>query len=400
MKMESRSSASALPGLPEKTNAPTPRGNEQPRPIALLFATSGHSGVDRVVKNLVAEFGNLPLSFDLLLIRKHGPRLDTIPSNFRVFQFPVSHRNLVLPFLMIYLMKRRPVALLTANHRLNRMALLARKLVRGNFSVAIRIGMSMEGMLTGRSERSVRRTLRSMAFWYGEAQAIITPSAGVAQGLEMHAGVSPAHLRVIPNPIVTKRLKQEALAPVDDPWLSAYATVSIPVILGAGSLEPRKDFETLIQSFARIRKHRMARLIILGEGPSRDKLEALIHRLGLREDVRLAGFVKNPYAYMSRATVFALTSRFEGSGAVIVEAMACGTPAVSTDCPTGPASILRQGRYGPLVPVGDERSLATAIEQLLETPTPPALLEQACIPFDATNAANSYLAALGISPES
>ncbi|HHX87771.1 MAG TPA: glycosyltransferase, partial [Firmicutes bacterium] len=117
-----------------------------------------------------------------------------------------------------------------------------------------------------------------------------------------------------------------------------------------------------------------ARLIILGEGPQREALEQLIHSLGLGDQVQLPGFVNNPYRYMAQAAVFVLSSRREGFGNVLVEALAAGAPVVSTDCPGGPAEILEQGRYGRLVPVGDLDRMAEAVLETLNHPPAPQLL--------------------------
>lgn len=154
----------------------------------------------------------------------------------------------------------------------------------------------------------------------------------------------------------------QAAAPLEDPWLQDSRTQDIPVVLGAGSLELRKDFSSLIRAFAKLRQRRPLRLVILGEGRERTNLEQLARDLGVEQDLRLPGFQYNPYAWMARANVFALTSRREGSGAVLVEALACGTPCVATDCPSGPAEILDQGTLGPVIPIGDIEALAQALD--------------------------------------
>src|SRR5262249_14108926 len=138
-------------------------------------------------------------------------------------------------------------------------------------------------------------------------------------------------------------------------------------------------FATLIRAFARLRAERPARLIILGVESSGDSayvadLKALPARLGVAGDVDLPGFAQNPLAYMSRAATFVLSSVHEGLGIVLIEALACGTPVVSTDCPSGPREILDHGRFGALVPVGDDASMAAAIRAALDDPLPDELL--------------------------
>jgi glycosyltransferase involved in cell wall biosynthesis len=140
------------------------------------------------------------------------------------------------------------------------------------------------------------------------------------------------------------------------------------VIVATGRLAPQKNFPLLLQAFALLRRQRPARLLILGEGRLRPQLEALIAELGLGEDVALPGFVTNPYAAFARASLFVLSSDYEGLGNVLIEAMACGCPVVSTNCPSGPAEILEGGRLGELVPVKDAAALSAAMLRALDTP--------------------------------
>ena len=166
------------------------------------------------------------------------------------------------------------------------------------------------------------------------------------------------------------------------------------MVLGAGKLKKQKDFATLVKAFAEVRHRRLARLVILGEGPRRGALLALARKLGVAEDIELPGFVANPFAFMARSSVFVLSSAWEGFGNVLVEAMACGCPVVSTDCPSGPSEILEDGRHGPLVPVGDPAGLAKAICEVLDAPRERAALEERASVFTAAASAEHYERAL------
>lgn len=363
---------------------------------ALLFATSGHSGVDRIVANLLPELARVNADFDLLRIRGHGPYLHRLPGNVRDRPLPAAHRNTVLPSLVRYLRRETPAALLTASHRLNRAALQARWLARRSVRIAIRMGMTLEGQCAELGPRRGHRLLRSMHFWYPRADAVIAPSEALGDEICRHAGVDHERLHVIPNPIITPDFNTLARAPLAHAWFDADEP---PVVLAAGSLEPRKDFSILLRAFARVRGERASRLVILGEGRERRQLESLARELGIAEDVHMPGYVSNPYRYMKRAAVFVLCSRREGSGAVLVEALACGTPAAATDCPVGPAEILRGGEVGPLVPIGDDVALAAAIERLLSEPPRADMLRAAAEVFRADRAAQRYLVALGLPAE-
>jgi glycosyltransferase involved in cell wall biosynthesis len=363
---------------------------------AMLFATSGHSGVDRVISNLLPEFASCDVHCDLLTIRNHGPHPVRLPDNVDWRTLPCRHRNTVLFPLIRYLRQNKPRGLLTASHRLNRAALLARRIAGVDMRVAIRMGMSPTAAADALGRRAGKRLLASMRRWYPLADAVIVPSRGVGSDLVRHAGVLEERLHVIPNPLVNARLHEAAAERLDDPW---FAADEPPVVLGAGSLEPRKDFATLVHAFARLRTRRHARLVILGRGRERARLEALAQDLGVAGDVRLPGFDSNPYRWMSRAAVFVLCSQREGSGAVLAESLACGTPVVAADCPSGPAEILDGGRVGPLVPVGDAYALADAIERMLDDPPPPERLRAAAEPFRANVSARRYLRAMGLEAE-
>jgi glycosyltransferase involved in cell wall biosynthesis len=201
---------------------------------------------------------------------------------------------------------------------------------------------------------------------------------------------------VIHNPVITPDFVAQASAPLDHPW---FGPGQPPVVIGVGSLTKAKDFETLIRAFGKVRATIPARLVILGEGEERKNLELLVKSLGLLEDVELTGFVENPFAYMSRATVFVLSSRWEGFGLVLAEALACGTPAISTNCPSGPSEILEDGKLGRLVAVGDVEGLAKEIlEQLGQIPDPKRL-RQFRSKFSLESVVDEYLSTLQLRPK-
>jgi glycosyltransferase involved in cell wall biosynthesis len=158
-----------------------------------------------------------------------------------------------------------------------------------------------------------------------------------------------------------------------------------------GRLRPQKDFSTLLQAFAKVREQRPVRLMILGEGNLRAELEAQAIELGLADDVAFPGFVANPFAYLSRAAVFVLSSRWEGLPGAVIQALACGCPVVSTDCPSGPAEILDKGRYGTLVPVGGSDAMARGILHSLDTPAAPERLRARAMDFSREAGTRAYL---------
>ena len=210
-----------------------------------------------------------------------------------------------------------------------------------------------------------RRFRKLYAILFPTADHIVTVSDGVADNAALKLGIPRERISRIYNPVVSAEIAELARAVPDHPWMSDDGP---PVILGAGRLARVKDFPTLLRAFRRVSRNREVRLIILGEGSWRRRLENMIRKMGLQEKVSLPGWVPNPYAFMSRASLFVLSSKQEGLPGVLIQALACGCPCVSTNCPAGPAEILDNGRFGPLVPVGNDSALAEAMERVLDSP--------------------------------
>lgn len=362
--------------------------------IACLFATSGHSGVDRIMQRLLPSMAARGYQVDLLQVRGHGPHIEPGP-NLEVIDLGAAHVGTALPGLIRYLRRRRPQVIFSDKDRVNRTALLGRLLSGSRARLALRNGTTVSVDLADRKPLDRWLQLRSMRRLYRHADAVLMPSAGAAEDFARLSGLPRERIRVVPSPVVSERLFELAAAPVDHPWL---ADKRAPVILGVGELCARKDFETLIRAFARLRRHREAKLIILGRGKRRDRLLQLAQALGVAGDVDLPGFDANPYRYMARADVFALTSRWEGLGLVLVEALALGTPVVATDCPNGPAEVLERGRYGALVPVGDDEALAKALNGTLEQRPDAHALREASLRYTVEASTDAYLAAMGLAP--
>ncbi len=199
---------------------------------------------------------------------------------------------------------------------------------------------------------------------YRFANHIIAVSQGAAKSLEKFAFLKTGKASFIYNPIITADLYKNASRHVSHRWFKAKHP---PVIIAVGRFHPQKNFPLLLEAFAEVRlRYSKARLLILGDGAERPKLEALVKKLGLSGSVEMPGFVANPYAYMRRAKLFVLSSDYEGLPTVLVEALACGCPVVATNCPSGPDEILQGGKYGQLVTPGNKEELCAAICYVLE----------------------------------
>ena len=197
------------------------------------------------------------------------------------------------------------------------------------------------------------------------------------------------------NIIVDEPSKVRMAEPVDHPWFAADA--GVPLVVTAGTLTLRKGFTDLVHAIKALHdRGRPVRLAILGEGPMRGELEALVATLGLRDFTWMPGRIANPLKYFARSPVFVLSSYSEGLPNVLVEAMMCGCVPVATDCPTGPREVLQDGKYGFLVPMHDPEAMATAIGQALDTPIPAAVLEKGIRSFEPQAVIDRHFAMLGL----
>ena len=338
--------------------------------IALVVPSLAGGGIATVLLVLARGLAERGHAVDLVVFNRSGALTGRVPGTVRLVDLDTRKLVAALPKLVVYLRRARPGLVIAASWYAVLVALAAKRFC----GPGIRVWVRQDGVhsIQARTERPKNRAvLRAIRLLLPSAERIVAVSAGVAEDLERCAPRIAGRVRVIPNPVPHDDIAALAAAAPDHPW---FDDPDVPVILSAGRLVALKDFCTLIRAFAAVAKTRPARLAILGEGPERGALAALARELGVGHAVALPGFVANPFAWMARARVFALSSTHEGLSMVLVEAMACGTPVVSTDCPHGPREVLEGGKWGPLVPVGDADALAAAILETLGDPLPPELL--------------------------
>lgn len=329
---------------------------------------------------------------DLVLAKAEGPYLADVNNQVRVVDLGAGRVIRSLPRLVRYLRRERPSALLSALNHANVVAVAAHRLAGSEARLVV--SERNTASVSRKNAESLRgRWMHHLMRWaYPRAVAVVAVSDGVGDDLAATIGLARDRIHTIYNPVVDERLLARSREPVSHPW---FGPDTPPVILGVGRLTPQKDFATLIRAVARVRQGRDVRLMILGEGELRGELEGLLRSLGLEHDAALSGFVDNPFAYMRQAAVFVLSSRWEGLPGVLIQAMACRTPVVSTDCPSGPAEILENGRWGRLVPVGDAESLAEAIAATLDAKNHPNVARRAQ-DFGVERAVDGYLRVLGL----
>ena len=343
-------------------------GPDAPVRIALLVPSLAGGGIATVLLVIARGLADRGYAVDLVVFNRSGELDGRVPDDVRLIDLGVRKLPAALPKLVGYLKSARPGLVIAASWYAVFIALAAKRFCCPGIRLWVRQD-NVHSIQAAHARRKHRLILKAIRLLLPSAERIIAVSAGVAEDLQRQAPRIAGRVRVVPNPVPHDDIAAMAAAPLDHPW---FDEPDVPVILSAGRLVGQKDFSTLIRAFAEVAKSRPARLVILGEGRERDALAGLARELGVAEGVDLPGFVVNPFTWMSRARVFAVSSIDEGLSMVLVEAMACGTPVVSTDCPHGPREVLEGGRWGPLVPVGDAHALAEAILETLRDPLPPA----------------------------
>lgn len=372
--------------------------------------------------NLVKAFLARGREVDLVLCRIKGAYRDEIPDGARVIELEAtgnlmtrwlallaSPRNLLalarpvlfaskispeiarLRSLRNYLDARQPDVLLSALTYANLVAVWAKGTARRAVPVVVseRIALTSHCATPSNVRKWRWRYLPALVKRvYPDADAVVAVSNQVADDLVEVVGLDRKSVRALYNPVVDEALRNSAMVEPEHVW---FLRNSVPVVMGVGRLTEQKDFATLMRAFARVRQSREARLVILGEGRQREELEALAESLGIRDDVWMPGFVENPFQYLSRASVFVLSSEYEGLPGVLIQALGCGCPVVSTNCPGGSAEILADGKYGRLVGVGDIDEMKDAILAELDQPTDKSLLLARAEDFSVDRSADRYL---------
>lgn len=377
--------------------APRPTGR-----IAFLLDNLEGGGVQRMTLALAGEFARHGYDADLLVCRSKGELVQAVPPRVRLLPLAPGGRLATcrlalssgayvatavaideiladrwlrdarcLPPLTKYLATDLPACLISATPRINVLAVMAARASGGHTRSIVTERISISAKLADQPELRFRQLIPLMKRCYRLATHVVAVSHDLADDVAARLELPRERVLAIHNPVVGPESDAASREPLDDPWFDPGAP---PVVLSAGRSSDQKDFDTLLRAFADVRRQRPCRLVILGQQVRRsrkrrhERLLALADELGIRDDIRLVGFVPNPFPYMARAAVFVLSSRYEGLPGVLIQAMACGTPVVSTDCPTGPREILENGRYGALVPVGDATALGKAILETLADP--------------------------------
>lgn len=364
----------------------------RPFHIALFIPSLVGGGAERVTINLARGLVAAGVRTDIVVGQADGPFLKDVPPGARLINLKAARTITALGPLCRYLGKERPDGLISALDHANVVALLAAALSRTKTPVVVatHIHLSTASKRQTFWKAWLDRCLQRLTYRW--ALAVVAVSHGVAEDMAQRFGWPVSDIRVIYNPVIDRELSARAKQAPPHQWLT---NAKRPVILALGRLTEQKNFSMLLHAVALLKERSAARLIILGEGEEREKLQQLVAELGLHDIVDMPGFARNPYSYMRCASVVALSSRWEALPTVLIEALACGAPVVATDCPAGPSEVLANGKYGRLVPIGNPSAMAAALlEALGKTSSPPPA--ESWQPYLIEAATREYLGLFGV----
>ena len=364
---------------------------DAPARIAFIIPHLEGGGVAVVVIDLCNELSRRGYSVDLLALKGSGPLKDRASRAVRIIDLDRHRARYALPRLLKYMIAAKPDVMVGVVPHVNLLVILASLLmVFGRPRVIATEQAALKASSTTWRDRLLLFLLRAA---YRVPSKVVCCSEGIRRELIEDLGLPERQVETIHNAVVGPQALADLERSAEDPWLSASED---PLIVTVGRLHPQKDQETLLRAFAKVVERRPARLLILGEGEVRAALEALAAELGVSQRVHLPGHVSDSLAQMNAADLFVLSSRFEGLPTVLIEALLCGLPIVSTDCEHGPREILEGGRYGTLVPVGDVEALAAAMLRALAAAPDPEGQRRRAMEFTVAQAASRYEGLFGV----
>lgn len=360
--------------------------------IAIFVKHLSMGGAQRQMVLLANAFADKGYEVDLITAKGGGPLHKSVGDKVRLIHLNSRRLWYATFHLSSYIKEYKPDVVLSAGWQVNLVSIWS-KLVRYR---SFRLVVSVRTNITEQSNRTslwyARVNPMAISLFYPIADSIIVVSQGVLEDLKHISSRSWRMATVVYNPVVDERMMMRSQEELYHPWFQSADDV--PVIVAVGRLDAQKNFSLLLRAFRLLSSRVGARLVIVGDGVERKKLQALGRELEISDRIDFVGFKMNPYPYMRRASLFVLSSDFEGIANVLVEALACGCPVVSTDCPSGPREILEDGKWGRLVPVGDAEELAEAMQRSLEDDHDADHLRRRAMDFTVEKSVDQYLEVL------
>ena len=355
--------------------------------IALVLPDLRGGGAEKVNLILAEELSSRGYTIEMVLMRREGELLDEVSSCAHVVDLAALQMRNVPRAFASYLRESKPDVVLANMWPLTSMCVIAAKLARTETRIVVSDHSMLSHSYADKGALHAMALRASLFLTYRMAAARVAVSSGVADDLSKLSGIARNRFQVIFNPISRGFTEEISPAAAERFW----GDFSGKRILSVGSFKPVKNHMLLVRACAKIVDSVDARLMLLGDGPLLEDIERVIRSEGVDDKVLLPGFFPDPRPFYASADLFVLSSNHEGFGNVIVEALACGLPVVSTDCPSGPSEILGNGKYGSLVPVGDADALATAIGEALAKPCDKEMLRARAQDFTQAIVADHYL---------
>lgn len=359
--------------------------------VAVFIPSFGNGGADRMSVHICRGLSELNYHVDLIVQNNVKDINRYQLHNTKIIHVSSSRKKRIKELADYIDIKRPKVVLSTKGGDLE--AIRAKELARFKTKVVLRHGTTFSKRDKYRPFFKRIVSTFKLRWIFSKADLIIANSQGVAEDIIRVSKISEEKVRVVPNPTIVPEIFELAKENVEHPW---FKDKKYPIILGAGGFRKSKDFPTLIKAFYLLQKNIPSRLVIIGEGRQRQKMEKLIKKLNIVDRVWLPGYQENPYKFTARSDLFVLSSLWEGCPNVLIEAMALGIPVVSTDCPSGPREILDNGRYGLLVLPQNPHELKIAMELTLNKSFAPDAMSKAISKYDIRKSCEEHANVLGL----
>lgn len=336
--------------------------------IAIYTPTLGGGGAERtavLLANALVEEGHKVNLLVADLTEQKAKLVSELKPEVNLIDLNSSRVLMSIPKLCYWIKKNKPTTIISSQTHANIAVAFAAKLLKFEGKLILR-EVSTPSINLKKIQGFKLLVLKRLMSWaYTTCSVVVPVSYGVKENLENFLAIKLKNAKVIYDPVINDEIFKLAKEPIAHKWFTKDR--KIPVILAVGRLTEAKNYELLIHSFKLVTQKIDANLIILGEGEDREKLEKLIEKLSLQNKVDLYGFEQNPFKYMENCDLYVMSSKWEGLPGALIQALALGAKIVSTDCPSGPREILRDGKNGILVLKEDEKEFEKFIIDGLES---------------------------------
>lgn len=354
--------------------------------ITFALASLLGGGIQKATLQLIKQLLSNGYPVRLIVVNGDGPFRDEIPNECEFFDLKAKRTLYTTLKFGAILLKTRPLYLISSQTHLNTLLIILRIFIGYPRKLIVCEHIAFNENIVKSKNILERFRPLLMRLFYPLASNIVAVSTSVQQSIKKYTGIKN-NIHIIHNGVNINEITELSEATTEHPWLHQKDK---KIILGIGRLTPQKNFAELIHAFSLL-KGQQYYLIILGDGPELVQLKKLSFQLNVNTRVDFPGFIKNPFPFLASADLFVLSSKWEGFANVVLEALACGTPIVATDCPGGPSDILDGKSFAKIVPVNDLLKMASAIKELLTVEFEKSEIAVYAKNFNILNTSQNYL---------